>query len=707
MDAVNDLRSFAKERGLTVYEAVGGVGVRFSDGFDVFWALPDERWHFLNRDSQADGDLVAKFQKLDDRRLRVVDAVRRYLAKQKISVNRKPNGDWEAMDESGGFSVLYVGAGLTKVLTQESNLVAAVQGVFGSSSNIHKPSVHRAKRHLSEFGEPLVEPAWTNEEQEDEIPSTPHNALVWMGLCKALKDESNFDSPEAFVAATQPKGRIGRALLQLAQRLPNAQASVELLDGSMSIDFSDEYDRITVKPRSGELRALIREMGPEKAGDHLADEYERINAARGRVVSAVFESLSRQGYSLDRLDLEGVGREFREFSLELGEELTQTIQQHGEEQAVRFALGQRPLLAEEAIKCLKEPCGKPTIAERELRSPVPAAIELPELTDEQIAKIDERTDKLLHGYLQTEKALEAYGDPLMWDASKDTWTTAADWLRLAERNVGDEYQQLLAKTILIDHGDRSIDPKSLERLWKMEPHHEVAVFDVKMIWQLRQEIPELASKWFDPQSYDDVPFAEIRARLDDPVAVQYIIAGLANNREETDEAVPYALATMSAEMVRRFAGAAQIDAWRADALRWADEKWEWNYGWESDVLNVAANMGWPEVGDRLAHNPYILPALLAPTNQELGILSADRLLLAWSKLVPSELLMKIVGLSLRTDHNLLADRFALFKAGKCGDYFAEHSDIVAQITNAWGEKLGVALAISWRRCRRHESNKSK
>ena len=703
MDTLNDLRSFAQEHGLAVYETTGGVGVQFEDGCDVFWAMPEERWHFLSRAHESGSDFVAGFRELNDRRKRVVEAVRRYLAKQGVFVNRTPNGHWPVMKGMIS-SELVVGASLTKTIAKKVSLVAAVQSVF-EGSFLHKPSQRRAERHLSEFDGPIVEPAWPKEEPELlDLPETPLVALGWMGLCKAIKKESNFDSPEAFVAAAQPKGRVGRALLRLAQRLPNARASVEIMDGSLSIDFDDEYAEFKVNPRSHELRNVIHEKGPEGAGEHLADEYDRLNTARRAVINAVFETLNRHGYSTDRSDGEHLGREFREFSLDLGVELTGTIEKFGEKRAVLSVLNSNPALGEEAVGCMHQSTVMVTLPERPLPPTRPSAIELADLADKQLTKLDERSETLLREFLKSEAALAAYSDPLMWDASVDSWTTPVQWRRLAEQYVGGKYPRPDAAMILIDQGDRSRRSQFLERLRNTEPDDEPWDQEVEMVWRLRKEMPELAAKWFDPQPGEDVPYAEVRARLGDPVAIHYLLAGIRDDDEEDEEAVPYVLAKIRPDLIQQFIGTRQLDAWRGAALQWAAESWRWNYGGDGEMLAVASNMGWPEVGEMLARNPHLLPGLLEPSDGEPGILFADKLLLGWSKLGRSDLLTKLVGNSLRTDSNVLAERFALHQAGKEGDYFAKHPDLVVQLTNAWAGKLGVALAISWRRCRLHMSN---
>ena len=134
------------------------------------------------------------------------------------------------------------------------------------------------------------------------------------------------------------------------------------------------------------------------------------------------------------------------------------------------------------------------------------------------------------------------------------------------------------------------------------------------------------------------------------------------------------------------------------ALQWADECWEWNWGGDREVLAVAANMGWPEVGHHLESNSFLLPGLLDSSEGDPGVLFAEQLFLAWSKLAPSPFLMQLVGHVLSLDLDRVSESLARRCMGS-DDFIREHPTMAGEISDTWLGKIGVALAISWHRCR--------
>ena len=84
------------------------------------------------------------------------------------------------------------------------------------------------------------------------------------------------------------------------------------------------------------------------------------------------------------------GGDVREFVLDLGESLTTAIQQSGEQYAARQVLCENDALADEAVSYLGYSESDVRLTERSLRPPRPAAVILPELSEEQIALLDEQ-----------------------------------------------------------------------------------------------------------------------------------------------------------------------------------------------------------------------------------------------------------------------------------------------------------------------------
>src|SRR5262249_16863159 len=152
---------------------------------------------------------------------------------------------------------------------------------------------------------------------------------------KAVEDEANLASPEKLAEAVVPTGRLGRALLHLADRLPQVSATCDLTDGSLALDFDDEEDCLRIPRRSRDLARRVRSLGIQAAGDQFADEYLRLNTARRSVLIAVKQAASRRGWGVQRvrpfLLAPGIpatwhlGRTRREVELPVGRVLTDLL----------------------------------------------------------------------------------------------------------------------------------------------------------------------------------------------------------------------------------------------------------------------------------------------------------------------------------------------------------------------------------------------
>ncbi|TWU12678.1 hypothetical protein CA54_15020 [Symmachiella macrocystis] len=683
MSALDKLKRYAAAHRLETYNVVDGLGVRFSDGFDVYWFMPEERWYHRNYDPTS--DLTKYFATLDEQRQQAIDAIRSYLATLDIVINALPNGYWSLEDSGGVVFNLHVGILLTETLARGPNLAFAVEEVFKGSA-VKSPSARQIQQHLSEYGVPFRETVAT--EEPDEADATPLAVLQFMRSCKSLQERFRSRSGKAITNTAKPKGRIWRTLLQFADRLPHSSACLELLDGSMHVDFDDKFDSYVIAPKSIELRKLVRSLGSEQAGNHLADEFEQLNSARQQVLNAVFAVLRRHGFYLDSFEEKYVGRELREFPLDLGENLTAVISKSGEEAAIGHILGQHAELAQEAIEILGSAHEVVTLDTRPLRRAVPQAVELPPLTEAQLSEYDDRSRLVLGKFMKSDAALSAFFDRLMWDTAIDTWAQASQWQKLAQKHVGGKHPRPDVEYILMSFGDEIYKSRFRERLTDIEPHFESPDQDIEMMWHLRNELPELAAKWFGPSPYyEDIPFAKVRARLGDPIAGRYLL----DDWDDEDEITPPALANIPQSVVERIVEPKQLKSWREAASRWAIEEWQWERGGDLDMLSAAANMGWQEMADHLAANPYILPGLSKPSEGEPGILYASGLFLAWSKLKPSAFLLKFIGFAMNMDRKRLMKDFS----EQCVGISVEN------VLRSWSNQLDIALAIAWHRCREH------
>src|SRR5690606_30201913 len=92
-------------------------------------------------------------------------------------------------------------------------------------------------------------------------------------------------------------GPIGQTFQLLADRLPNVEASVDLLKtGALSLRFSDGEDGYNAPTKSRDLVKLIRKSGPAAAADQMAAEFQSLDASRTHVLRAINRAAARRGW---------------------------------------------------------------------------------------------------------------------------------------------------------------------------------------------------------------------------------------------------------------------------------------------------------------------------------------------------------------------------------------------------------------------------
>lgn len=299
--------------------------------------------------------------------------------------------------------------------------------------------------------------------------------------------------------------------------------------------------------------------------------------------------------------------------------------------------------------------------------------------------LDRWARQILDEYMQDKHALLAYFNPDEFDPTCDTWATAAGWQRVALREMKNEHPFLNARVILkLTGADEHLWP--LDNMNEWFPHHEVSDGEVMTVWGERYGKPVVARQWFSPQQHDDVPYANARGRLGDPIAVRFQLADCkSNDRFSWD-----VLARLKSDWVKWFIDSKTLNQWHDRALAWAMETWQWEF-LNVDVCSAAATFGWADVGEALESNPYLLDGLINTDNRHCSLILADRLILAWSRLAPSAWLARLVGHCigmLTTNLPLGPFRRAKFE-----------QETIDRILHTYTQKLSRALAIAWTRCR--------
>ena len=148
------------------------------------------------------------------------------------------------MTTFGVSSSISVGPVLTARCAGERDVSRLVAASYENTILGEPPDSRQIDRYLATAGDPLDERPWPDETPTIGFPSTLRGVLLATGLCKAVENEANLTSPEKLAKAVVPTGRLGRAMLHLADRLPEVSASCDLADGSLALEFDDNEDSL-------------------------------------------------------------------------------------------------------------------------------------------------------------------------------------------------------------------------------------------------------------------------------------------------------------------------------------------------------------------------------------------------------------------------------------------------------------------------------
>ena len=702
--------AYARHRNLPAVVTAEGVGIEFTDGCDAFWVLPGEVASSIPvraRDPDV-AALIGEFQRIDRLRTSVLHVIRHNLAERKVFVDRRRSGEWGVMTESGVSSSISVGPFLTSGAVGELDVYRLVAACYENTILGEMPSRRQLDRYLATDGPPSDERPWPAESAAIGFPTTLRSVLLTTGLCKAVEDEANLTSPEKLAEAVVPTGRLGRAQLHLADRLPQVSASCELADGSLALDFDDAEDSFRIPRRSRDLARRVRALGSQAAGDELADEYLRLNAGRRSVLNAVKHAASRRGWGVQRVGpfllAPGIpatwhfGQTHREVELRVGRVLTDLLRAVSPEQAIRQLLAPNHVFADECIAALASEGPPPTLPDRDL---APAAYptrhpRLRVLDSVTTAEMDAFADRMLAAYLRNERTIWDYRGSMRFDPSCDTWATTADWVRLAEGLIGGDWPNPAAVLLLVEVGDPRARRLARYLLERTDPHDEVSDAVVELAWRFRHELPNVARKWFAPQPFDQVPFAEQRARLGDSVARRYVLTN--EGFDVNDETTWNARAGPALSGLRP--NAHVLARVRLQLLEWARTTWKWSPA-DPHKLEQALWLGLDEVAIALDENAYLVNGLLCGDRKhfmfdEPGILLSADFLLVWSRLKPTQLLAQIVATAHTGDVLAEAERIARESVERNPAHRANLASSI-EIYRRWWEGLQVPMAIAWKR----------
>jgi hypothetical protein len=682
---------YATSRGLAHRLVPRGIGIDFADRCDAFWVLPGEITStvLVRPDGSVDlATVIAEFERVENLRERTQHVVRHYLASKRISIDKRPSGEWGIMTEEGSSSELYVGALLTARAMAGMDIYALIAACFKGSLISHPPSPRRIDRYLAMEGPPADERTHSETPAIIDIKYNLESVLRMSGICRALDALDKIDrppSPEQLAEVVKPKGPLGKTLWHIAERLPEQEASYAL------------------DPKSKQFVERVRSLGIQAAGDEIVEEYRKLNVARSAVLTAVKHAAGARQWSV--MPLGGnqkswhLGKTQREAAILIDDGLTDALRELRPDEALRRLLSEHLDFAEECAAYLGKDLEPISLQEKDL-SPRPPIDQPPlrDIDEVATADLDAFADRTIADYFGKKEIVRDYGNRDIFDPLTDDWAKMSDWIAVAERHIGDQWPSASAILVLLDAGDSRGEDLARKYLEKAELMYDVSDFEMELAWRFRHALPDVAHRCFLPEPSTQVPFAELRARLGDPVAQRF----LATNRRFNllDEY------TWTRKMNPLIAGIElgkeERQEVRQHLLEWARDGWQWSPPSEWQ-FRAAIELGLHDVADALDANPFLRNGLLCRAQREgmcdePGILFGGNAVLLWSKLKPTELLARIIA----TVHygDILAQAEQVNREGAERNH---HSPSILRMTlgvlgNAYRE-LQMPLAIAWKRYR--------
>jgi hypothetical protein len=683
-----------------------GRGLEFADGFDVCWLIPNDVVSTLPvpDDDASRAGLIGKFEEIERVRRDALHIVRHYLASKNYGVIRNRSGSWSIQSEGGLESSISVGAYLTAIARDGADVLACVDSIFKNSIERHPPSRLRATRYLNTPGDPPNERGF--------LDKTIHlggrsiaGIVKMMNLCRsaeAIPDEPNARDAEKFMRRIESGnlgGRIEKALMRVGERLPDVEASFELMENAISLPFDDKLDDMAIKPRSRELARRLGKDDPTIVGDQIADEFERLNRLRTVTLRAIDRAAVERNWSVEKTrtglftgtTLWCLGANHRETTVDVGVGLTNALKTKSPDQVLQELGDTDPgrELMRDAIRLLDSHGPIETAPRCRL---APTASEGPPLASLEdasaVSAMDAWADVVIANFKKSEDALQRYRDASYYDRRSDTWISDADWRAIASQTDRDSWRWWTALWVRVDAGDQAAVAEAKGLVSNAELYHESPFEEIAFAWRYRNEFPEMGRANFCAAAFNEVPFAEERAELGDPIAQHH-------RQDEENSALD-----IDAQSLPAGTSGSTV---REQLASWLER--EWNLAMLDHPLGIALRHGWAEVVEALDRNPYLVEVLLTRADRgsdgfdHPGMLLAQSLVLRWSLLKPTPRLARLLLTSTTID--LIGEAKEAEREASRRNKKIKPSDLEMAISamDIWWKQMELPIAIAWTRCR--------
>ena len=767
-----------------VYAVDEWLGIEFADGFAAAWILPGDSFLGMPLPASPTRDdletAAVEFRRIEQLRQQAIHVYRRHLEDEGCELVAERVGRLECRQ-----GMMYWTAHLGLPLTLAARASEApeealkkwqAQGTFSlpfalpTSSKIKAYLAEPLRAAWNEFPADHSGEAWgwdtedwddEDEDEDEDSEGSIKQALTWLELCNVFPEGETGDAEDASAqrwlrAISGNHGRIGEAITQLGERLPNVSAHVDpMAPGVLFLRFSDRESDYKILTHSKALARRFRTPSPaapdqrrtsKQVGDELAEEFLHLDQSRTRVLDALATAAAARQWSLDTggafcaAPVWHLGESTREVQVSLGDSLTELLRDGDEPEALRRLLADAPELLADCLAILstdKVIQGAFTNLSRRRLEPLEAIkpFVLQELAAHDLPRWDAHAEQIIARQIaeKQESWIWDYSDRRFY-SDDDDWISREQWLDLARPLAAQDYPHTGAVAMLLE-----LDaPEGEEALYRLLPrmtmaHHEADDKMVGLIWKYRQQFPEIAETWLQCELTEDC-YAEALADAGFPPAVR------GRQWERSSKA-----RSLELDMKKRFRSSA-AGAASPDTQEGSDEdgeygdgwgEWDWDEAvaslpvlrmlpagrqqqWKAQLieevrtsrntimldawLTTAGEMGWDEVFVAAEEHPTLTARLLtiAPREDDFdepGLLMRSSLLLTWSAHAPSPFLAQLIATAFDVDFMALAEEASRLDAESNPTITSDILKSTLGLYKNMDHTLQLHLAIAWKRCR--------
>lgn len=699
-----DSQQFKKsldELGISYREVEGACVLEYRDG------VASELVEF-EEEERSGQEVAREFHAFDERRWRLTNAIRYLLAERKLYLDRSAGHNWSYGD-LGFSSEFNVYESLNRSLEKCAGDIEAFEDWMGKTW-IKLESAEKKKIHnwFKKEVPPENEIAYDEDKFENYGSKFIESALACArdditAFLDSLGEGEKYTAEMAEEFAKTRGNDLGsRVIRRLASKLSGIEVSHDLLKpGKVSFDFKDGEDTYDLVVRGKKLSKKVEEQGLEAAAKELEQDYRELSCRRQQFLNALGKLMATRGFTMESGGFPqtewNFGRKIREFSVPVGSLLTNRLRKKQVSVLLLEIFTEHHLEkpGEEELEAALQ-AGRGLI---EVKHLPPYIIEFDDeksLSLEEIDGIAWEWVKKIKAQIDSGKrsddldvGLWTWREKRWYTRPKDAWVDEKYWLDLAVKQWEEMPWESPAEILAVNGDFRSVS-KFQEWLDDAEDYESKGYIwhdgeeDIVMLLRDHLSFADDALEWNSyPKVFGEPPFEVVDKWI------QKIRQGLKPNPKPGYklEDLMDEISKLRRQEIERFFNEGEIAKIRqacSNKLLVLDAESPYI---DDEVLQVAAEMGWRDLGEKLLDQAWFSRVFYEP---ETGLISAGETLQWLSLICPGFEVAKHCGRILQMAPENAVDRLRMKKFCNVD---------LTEIPSSWIKQAQAEIAIAWLRCR--------